>query len=327
MLLKGCDRAFCAGGDVRGLRDAGLAGQPECVAFIREEYALNYLSATSAVPQVSIWRGIVMGGGAGISVHGRFRVATETVQFAMPETMIGLIPDVGASYFLGRLAGGLGMYIGLTGYRLDVYELLALGLATHFVPAAALPALEAALLERCASSTSDRAELAAEIEQTIDLLSVSSMTAEEVEQHKLSIKNCKLSSMTAAIDKCFGHAVASLDAVLDILASMAQEEDTWAIDTLATLNRCSPTSLHLTFRAINAGRQGLALGACLKMEHRVMRKQLENTSSDFYEGVRAQLVDKDRNPRWQPPSLDVVHDLAGFDAHFQTIGDEELVLP
>ena len=132
-------RAFCAGGDVRAVCEAAQAGGSSLPdAFFREEYVLNHAIATSSTPQVSVWDGIVMGGGAGLSVHGRFRVASEKALFAMPETGIGLFPDVGGSFFLSRLPGELGTYVGLTGDRLKAAELLYCGLATHYAPSSAL---------------------------------------------------------------------------------------------------------------------------------------------------------------------------------------------
>ncbi|CDP09332.1 unnamed protein product [Coffea canephora] len=138
IVLKGIGRAFCAGGDVANVvRDISQGNWRLGAHFFRTEFTLNYLIATYSKPQVSILNGIVMGGGAGVSIHGRFRVATENSVFAMPETALGLFPDIGASYFLSKLPGFLGEYVGLTGARLDGAEMLATGLATHFVPAQA----------------------------------------------------------------------------------------------------------------------------------------------------------------------------------------------
>ncbi|KAJ1427849.1 Enoyl-CoA hydratase/isomerase, HIBYL-CoA-H type [Sesbania bispinosa] len=138
VIVKGNGRAFCAGGDVAAVaRDSRARDWRLGAKFFDTEYKLNYLMATYSKPQVSILNGIVMGGGAGASIHGRFRVVTENTVFAMPETALGLFPDVGASYFLSRLAGFLGEYVGLTGARLDGAEMLACGLATHFVPSSA----------------------------------------------------------------------------------------------------------------------------------------------------------------------------------------------
>ncbi|OMP07008.1 Crotonase superfamily [Corchorus olitorius] len=146
IIVKGKGRAFCAGGDVAAVvRDIKRDGWRAGANFFSKEFTLNYLMATYSKPQVSILDGIVMGGGAGVSVHGRFRIATENSVFAMPETALGLFPDVGASYYLSRLPGFFGEYVGLTGSRLDGAEMLACGLATHFVPSAKLPMLEAAL--------------------------------------------------------------------------------------------------------------------------------------------------------------------------------------
>ncbi|GKV06211.1 hypothetical protein SLEP1_g18121 [Rubroshorea leprosula] len=135
IILKGKGRAFCAGGDVAAvLRDVKEGDWKSGAKYFSKEFSLNYLMATYKKPQVSILNGIVMGGGSGLATHGRFRVATENSVFAMPETALGLFPDIGASYFLSRLPGFFGEYVGLTGARLDGAEMLACGLATHYVP-------------------------------------------------------------------------------------------------------------------------------------------------------------------------------------------------
>ena len=170
LLLTGEGKAFCAGGDVKAVMLAAKEEPPArgniADAFFREEYTLNAALAASDKPQVSVWDGICMGGGAGLSVHGKFRVATEKALFAMPETNIGLFPDVGASHFLSSLPGGLGPYLALTGCRLGPADLLYSGLATHYVPSSTLPSLAAAL-EGCGSSDDVSAALDARCLKTL----------------------------------------------------------------------------------------------------------------------------------------------------------------
>ncbi|KAL5073433.1 hypothetical protein RYX36_012417 [Vicia faba] len=170
VIVKGNGRAFCAGGDVAAVVHEAREGDWRFGAkFFETEYKLNYLMATYSKPQVSILNGIVMGGGAGASMHGRFRVVTENTVFAMPETALGLFPDVGAAYFLSRLAGFFGEYVGLTGARLDGAEMLACGLATHFVSSSKLSLLEESL---CKVETSDPAVVSAIIDKYSEQVSL-----------------------------------------------------------------------------------------------------------------------------------------------------------
>ncbi|XWS56843.1 hypothetical protein CRYUN_Cryun09bG0120200 [Craigia yunnanensis] len=299
VILKGKGRAFCAGGDVAAVVRDTRAG----ANFFLKEYTLNYLMATYIKPQVSILNGIVMGGGAGASLHGRFRVATENSVFAMPETALGLFPDVGASYFLSRLPGFFGEYVGLTGSRLDGAEMLACGLATHFVPSAKLPMLEAALYEVDSS----------------DLVIISSIIDQYCEQP--SLKEQSVYNRLDVIDRCF-----SQKTVEEILSTLEREVvhqmDGWISATIQTLKKASPTSLKISLRSIREGRlQGV--GPCLVREYRivchVMRGEL---SKDFFEGCRAILLDKDRNPKWEPSKLELIAD-STVDCYFSKVNIEE----
>ncbi|XVF29774.1 hypothetical protein REPUB_Repub16aG0000200 [Reevesia pubescens] len=279
VILKGKGRAFCAGGDVAAVvRDIMADGWRAGANFFLKEFTLNYLMATYSKPQVSILNGIVMGGGAGASMHGRFRVATENSVFAMPETALGLFPDVGASYFLSRLPGFFGEYVGLTGSRLDGAEMLACGLATHFVPSAKLPMLEAAL---CDVDSSDPVIISSIIDQY---------------HEQPSLKEQSVYNRLDVIDRCF-----SQKTVEEILSALGREVvhqmDGWISATIQTLKKASPTSLKISLRSIREGRlQGV--GPCLVREYRMVCHVMQGeVSKDFFEGCRAILLDKDKNPK------------------------------
>ncbi len=265
VIIEGAgDRAFCAGGDIRAVRDAALEGNTALIErFFAEEYALNQLIAAYPKPYVALIDGFCMGGGVGISVHGQFRVTTEAGQFAMPETAIALFPDVGGTYILPRLPGALGMYLGLTGARLTGPDAVHAGLATHFVRRVALPSL--------------RVDLAR------DGVAVIAAYAE-------SLPPFTLAPHRAAIDRCF-----SQPSIPAIIAALEAEATDWSRETLATLSRMSPASLIWSHRIITDG-AGRTLPECLRAELALTRDVTRHP--DFAEGVRAMVIDKDRNPKW-----------------------------
>ncbi|CAL9160265.1 unnamed protein product [Musa hybrid cultivar] len=311
LIVKGNGRAFSAGGDVASVARSVAQGQWALGSeFLRNQYTLNYIIATYGKPQVSILDGIVMGGGAGVSIHGRFRVVTEKTVFAMPETSLGFFPDIGASYFLSRLPGFFGEYVGLTGARLDGAEMLACGLATHFVPSMNLAYLEDLLTK---VETSDPFVICASIDQFSQMVPLKASSA----YNRLDI-----------IDKCF-----SKETVEDIISALEKESarmaDEWIVVAIQALKKASPISLKVTLRSIREGRlQGV--DRCLTKEFRLCCHifRLE-ASKDFLEGCRAILVDKDRNPKWEPPRLDLV-DSKVVDQYFAEVDDanwEDLKLP
>ncbi|CAH2042990.1 unnamed protein product [Thlaspi arvense] len=270
--------------------------------FFSDEYMLNYVMATYSKAQVSILNGIVMGGGAGVSVHGRFRIATENTVFAMPETALGLFPDVGASYFLSRLPGFFGEYVGLTGARLDGAEMLAFGLATHFVPSTRLTALEADLYRVNSSDPT-----------------FASTILDAYTQHPhLKPHN--------VVDRCFsGRTVEEIISALEREA--ANEEDDWISATIQALKKASPASLKISLRSIREGRlQGV--GQCLIREYRMVCHVMKGEiSKDFVEGCRAILIDKDKNPKWEPWRLEDMKD-SMVEQYFKRVeGLEDLKLP
>ena len=276
------DRAFCAGGDV------ALLAQPNpdrtlWEGFFHDEYRMNQAIARLALPYVAIMDGLTMGGGVGLSIHGRFRVATERTLFAMPETGIGLIPDVGGTHALARLPGELGTWAALTGARLQAADLLYAGIATHFVP-----------VERLAVLT--------------DLLASAEETAEQVlATLDADPGEAGLAALRDAIDFHFAH-----DSVEAIVASL-DEGDDWALEQAAIIRRMSPTSCKLTLRAVRQA-AGASIEDALRTEYRIVC-EIRN-GRDFFEGIRAQLIDKDRNPLWSPATLEAVSDEA-IDRYFE----------
>jgi enoyl-CoA hydratase/carnithine racemase len=274
VVLEGAGgRAFCAGGDVRRIREYAIAGETGAIEnFFAEEYAVNRGIATFGKPWASLIDGVCMGGGIGVSVHGAPVVVTESAMLAMPETAIALFPDVGTSYILPKLPGAMGTWLALTGARLRGGEAVHAGLATHFVPKAKLPALREALLAGDAAVVAQYAEAAPEPSFAPHL---------------------------AAIDHCFGQ-----DSVPAILAALAAEGSEWAAEQAKILRRMSPTSLAVSLELLRRG-AGATLDECLEMELALTRSVV-NRHPDFREGVRSVLVDKDGTPRWTPDSVEAL---------------------
>jgi enoyl-CoA hydratase len=301
VLVRGAgDRAFCAGGDVRAVYEAGrgISGDPDLPAvFFREEYELVRRIHHFPKPYIAIIDGITMGGGAGISVNGAYRVATEHTLFAMPETGIGLFPDVGATRFLNRCPGHVGRYLGLTGARVKTADALYCGFASHAVKRASIDAMldelsrERTPLEAC------------------------------LRRFAVDPGPAPLAALQPAIDRCF--AGDSVEAILDALAMEAADAGAdagWAEETRAGLLTKSPTSLKITLRQLTVGRD-YDLDTALALEYRLTKHVM--AGHDFYEGVRAMLIDRDRNPQWRPATLAEVSD-SMVDPYFAPIGDREL---
>jgi enoyl-CoA hydratase len=263
------DRAFCAGGDIRALRQYELDGEHHrAEAFFREEYELNLAIATYPKPYIALIDGICMGGGIGVSVHAPYRVATEHAAFAMPETAIGFFPDIGATFFLPRLPGEIGTYLGLTGARMQGADAVHAGLATHFTRREDLPALSRALAEEGPGALGP---------------------------HGASLPTFSLAPDRAAVDHCFGA-----DSVPGIVQRLEVLGDDWAAKTLDTLRTVSPSALCWTLAALRRGAD-LTLPQCQAAELALTRTTMRHP--DFAEGVRAMVVDKDRQPRWQPARI------------------------
>ncbi|MEX0814730.1 MAG: enoyl-CoA hydratase/isomerase family protein [Dongiaceae bacterium] len=287
VVIRGAgERAFCAGGDVRALYDGDAAYR---AAFYRDEYRLDRRVFRFPKPYVALIDGVVMGGGVGVSVHGSHRVASERTLFAMPETGIGLFPDVGGGYFLPRRPGRIGMYLALTGARLGAADCLYAGIATHHVPGDRLDALVDALAD-------------GDVDATLVRFATDPGPP-------------PLAERRAAIDRCFAGG-----SVETIIATLEAESGDWARTARATLAAKSPTSLKLTFRQLSAGAT-LDFEAVLVMEYRL--SQFCMAGHDFFEGVRAVVIDKDNAPRWRPATLAEVTD-AEIDRAFRPLGDSDL---
>ncbi|HVC62720.1 MAG TPA: enoyl-CoA hydratase/isomerase family protein [Acetobacteraceae bacterium] len=266
------DRAFCAGGDIRALRDNQLNGnRPAVDAFFTEEYALNRMIATYPKPYVALIDGICMGGGIGVSVHAPYRVASEHAMFAMPETAIGFFPDIGATFFLPRLPGRIGTYLGLTGARIQGADAVHAGLATQFTPRTQLAALSRALAE-------DGAGALAEYATPLPAFS--------------------LVAQRATLDRCFAAGT-----VPEIVQRLESEGGDWTKRTLDMLRGVSPSALCWTLKALQRG-AGMTLPQALDAEFALTHTTMRHP--DFAEGVRAMVVDKDRQPRWQPARIEDV---------------------
>lgn len=273
LVTSASERAFCAGGDIRAMRDAALDGDyPAISTYFSHEYRLDQLVADFPKPYVSLIDGVAMGGGLGISVHGEIRVVTERALIAMPETAIGFFPDIGASYFLPRLPGGVGNWMGLTGARIAGAQAVDIGLATHAVTSAELPSVAEAI-----RSGAPLAEALGE------------RTAPETSPLPLVEVGEYFTGDTAA-------------AIVGGLRGAAVDGN-WASGMLDMMAAASPTSVAVTAALISAGARS-SLDECLDRE--LQAAERITATPDFVEGVRAVLVDKDRSPAFEPATLDEV---------------------
>uniref|UniRef100_A0A1B6E8Y3 3-hydroxyisobutyryl-CoA hydrolase, mitochondrial n=2 Tax=Clastoptera arizonana TaxID=38151 RepID=A0A1B6E8Y3_9HEMI len=279
------EKAFCAGGDVVAVTSGDPLNCKDGINFFRNEYTMDYIIGNYKKPYIAIIDGITMGGGVGISVHGKYRIATEKTLFAMPETAIGLFPDVGGSYFLPRLEGKLGLYLALTGQRLKGRDVVKVGVGTHFIESQNVPILVDALIK--ADPKQDHFVDDILKKHTVDITS-----------HMFS-----LTPHLAKINQCF-----SAPTVEEIIKRLESDGSQFSKDTLKLLHKMSPISLKITKVQLEKGAL-MNLKECLQMEFRLAKAALEARSSrDFYEGVRALLKDKDQNPQWNPKSLENVTD-------------------
>ncbi len=270
-------RGFCAGGDIRMIAESGAGDGSAARDFFRVEYRMNHALFTYAKPIVAFMDGITMGGGVGISQPAKYRVATENTKLAMPETGIGLFPDVGGGWYLSRLAGRTGQYLALTGHRLDGAECLALGLASHY--------LHSEVLEEAKTRIVADPQT---IEAVLDDLSSPSPDA-------------RILAHRGAIDRLFAS-----DKLEDVLAALEADDGEWAAQQLATLHTKSPQTMKVSLKLLLDGktmptfedemRQEFAVGSHVVQRH------------DFIEGVRAVIIDKDNAPKWNPATAEEVTD-------------------
>ncbi len=293
VIVKAEGRAFCAGGDIMNVYESRGMDTPP-IQFFADEYRLNARIECYPKPYISLIDGIVMGGGVGISCHGSHRVMTENAMFAMPEVGIGFFPDVGGSHILPNLGGYFGIYLALTGNRIRYGDALWSGLATHTIATEGL----IDLLERlCETGDVETVLLnycmAAKRETECEIL-------EDIARH---------------------FAKRTLGGVIESLKADAGTSE-FAAKTLATILSRSPTSLAVTFRQVHAGLT-MSMTDCMRMEFRILNHML--AGHDFYEGIRAVLVDKGSTPVWRPAYLHDV-DPAAIDRYFEALGDRELVL-
>lgn len=286
VLVRGAgEKAFCAGGDVRFIYDSYQSGSTEHLQFFCDEYKLDHQIHRFPKPYIALMDGIVMGGGMGIAQGAQFRIATDRTRMAMPETAIGLFPDVGASYFLSRLEGAMGIYLGITGKDIKAPDILAVGLGDIYLDTYSVVALDDRLKDIEWSDDHER-----DIEMALNTLASEPLTP------------AVLAPYTDAIDIHFSE-----PRLPEIVASLKNESQTsltdWASQTLAGLEKRSPLMMSVTLEQLHRGRR-MSLADCFRMELNMVHACFDQ--GDFIEGVRALIVEKDQKPRWNPPALDAV---------------------
>jgi enoyl-CoA hydratase len=270
-------RGFCAGGDIRALWDSGRTDGVDARRFFFVEYQLNHLLFTYAKAVIAFMDGITMGGGVGISQPARYRIATERTVYAMPETGIGLFPDVGAGWYLSRLPGRTGQWLATTGARIDGADCVALGLATHFIPSDKLAQL--------------KTDLAAHPDDVDGLLDAASVVPPDA----------KVTGWRGDIDRLF-----AADRFEDIATALGADGGAWAQAQLATLATKSPQTIKVALRELAESRRLIDFADEMRMEYRIGAHVVQR--HDFIEGVRALIVDKDNAPRWEPATPEAVTD-------------------
>lgn len=295
VVMKGAgEKALCAGGDVAALaqyNQEGSDGWKKSADYFGLEYKLDHYIATYQKPYIAFMDGITMGGGVGLSIHAPFRIATEKTVFAMPETTIGFFPDVGASFFLPRMNGAVGTYLALTSDRLTGPNVFYSGVATHYLHSTSLPDLEARLAELRFRDDDSLPNRLAIINDTLDEFSTGLPYDQAIQLG---------GAVRQAIDRCFGK-----NNVADVIAALEDERgetEEWAQKTLATLQKRSPTAVHVTLRQMRVGGKW-NIAEAFNKEHQMASKFMQH--HDFTEGVTALLVRKE-NPKWQPESLEAI---------------------
>jgi enoyl-CoA hydratase len=288
-------RGFCAGGDIRMLAESGAGDGVDARAFFHLEYRMNHRLFTFAKPTVVFMDGITMGGGVGIAVPCRYRVATENTRLAMPETGIGLFPDVGGGWYLSRLPGRMGAFLALTGHRLDGAECVALGLATHY--------LESARLDEA------KARIAAEPQNVAAILDAVASPPPAA----------RILDDRESIDRLFAS-----DNVEGVIAALEADGGDWAAAQLAILRTKSPQSMKVSLRLVEEGAHMATFEDEMRQEYAVASHVVQR--HDFIEGVRALIVDKDNAPKWNPATVDAVSDHL-IDQIFAPLPDGEAWTP
>jgi enoyl-CoA hydratase len=279
LVLEAEGRAFCAGGDIRAVYEWVKSSPEDADRYYAEEYQHNWTLECLRKPHVSLMNGIVMGGGIGLSLYGTLRIASENLRFAMPETGIGFFPDIGGGWFLPRMPGSTGLYLGLTGKIVDRADAYYVGVATHCIPAAQFGAVRAAMIEG----------------EPIDAV---------VQGLHVHPGEGLIEKLRDPIDRIF-----SAPSVEEIFRRLEREDGVWrdwASETLDTLTKRSPLSLKVTFEQLRRGKAYGTLKEALIVEYRLAHRMIRQP--DFVEGVRAVIVDKDQSPKWVPSSLENVSD-------------------
>ena len=286
------EKAFCAGGDIRALHDWGKNNEDEAIGFYREEYTLNQYIKRYPKPYISLVNGIVMGGGVGLSVHGSHRIAGENYSFAMPETGIGLFPDVGGSFFLSRLKYEAGTYLALTGSRIKAADAIFLQTATNFVKSENF----SSIINDLSKGERDPGDIITSYSSSPDEKSEFEMISD------FSLKNFKGNTIEEIID------------------NLKNNNSDLATKILSIIGTKSPTSLKVALRSLQLGKKN-SFEDCMKMEFRMVNKVMND--HDFYEGVRALIIDKDNKPSWSPKSIEDVED-DFVDEFFHSLTENEL---
>jgi enoyl-CoA hydratase/carnithine racemase len=299
IVLEGAgERGLCAGGDIRSLYESSRTGGDLGKIFWRQEYVMNARIAKYGKPYVAFMDGLVMGGGVGLSAHARHRVVTEKTKLAMPEVGLGFFPDVGGTWLLSRIGGEIGTYFGLTGQTMNGPDAIFARFADAVVPSGKLPALRAALTSVRPGATSAE----------VDAIIAGFATGESAGP---------VAARQASIDRWFAH-----DRMEDILTELRRDDSELAQSTLNALNEKSSRGMVVTLKLLRLGRGSASLEDCLVREYRAALEVFR--SDDFREGVRAAVIDKDRNPRWSPPRVqDVTPEMLA--PYFADIGADELV--
>jgi enoyl-CoA hydratase len=299
VLLEGAgERGLCAGGDIRGLYESSRVAGDLGKVFWRQEYIMNARIAKFPKPYVAFMDGLVMGGGVGLSAHGRHRVVTEKTRLAMPEVGLGFFPDVGGTWLLSHSPGEIGTYFGLSGQTMNGPDAIYARFADAVVPSGKLAALRETLVNLGSQAGS------ADVKAAIDGFATGETSG-------------PVAAMQSRIDGWFAH-----DRMRDIVAALQRDGSGLAQSTLKTLNEKSPRGMVVTLKLLRLGRASASLEQCLVREYRAALQVF--ASDDFREGVRAAVIDKDRNPRWSPAAIgEVTPEMVA--PYFAEIGDDELV--
>ena len=283
------DRAFCAGGDIRRLYDSGKEKSSYIDEFFPSEYRLNHCLFHFKKPYIALLDGITMGGGVGISVYGSHRIATERLEWAMPETRIGYFPDIGSSYFFPRCVSKTGFYLALSSAHINAIDACYVGVADYVISSNKQEDLITQLTE---ADFSNDVHTTAHV--VVDQILESFKDASTLE----ALKETSLENHQACIDRCFSE-----QTIEKIFTALEKDNDKWGQQCLTELQKRSPTSLKVTLEQLQRG-QDMTFDDCMRMEYRLNRRFIQN--NDFYEGVRAAIVDKDRKPKWEPADLNKV---------------------